>query len=383
MPNIRYFATLAALYFAAFGNFLFNQISLYVGWPLAFIFSGIQIKHVLKQSYFKYYIILWVFFLISWIFAVDFDVAFSEIKMMLGVVVSAITLFSIGRNEKTIPWLYGAFLVFYIGMIYTVQKTGILLGFDIQSERLSLDNLNANFFGYYTFYLTFSVFILGDIIYNVKLKIIFKWLFILMIPLSAIIALLTASRQVIIVQAPTITILLILRYFTKFKTKNIIVALLVILIVIGLYGSTISNIFDNSILNQRSQIDTGEDARMVHLIHATQIGLDNLLVGVGPGCYKTFTGGFFSHCSYTEIFANYGLMATIFYIWILSHFAWTQWKRFKKSKDKMYLSFCIFGLIFIVDNMFYVFYTGMWLMAFFFLVVIHSDIYYRRQYQQI
>ena len=127
----------------------------------------------------------------------------------------------------------------------------------------------------------------------------------------------------------------------------------------------------------------GEDARTYHIYKALSIGADNLFVGVGPGCYSTFSNGYFSHCTYTELFANYGIFEALFYIWILSHFASVQLKRYKQYKDTQYLTFFVFGVIFIVDNFFYVFYTGMWLMAFFFLVALHSEQYYRQQISSI
>ena len=379
MSNKRFILSIIALYIASLGQFIYNTSALYVFWPLAFVLSGISLKDLFKQEYFKYYCVLWVPFLISWAFAVDGGVAYREIRMMLGVVLTALTFFSLGRNPKTIPWLYGAFAVFYAGMFYYVQKSGILLGFDIQSQRLDMEGLNANFFGYYTFYLTFAIFILADIVSNSKLKALYRYLFFAMIPLSAVIALLTASRQILIVQVPVVLALLYVRYFTRFKAKTVLIALIAVCAIWILYGESILDTFDNSMLNQRSQLDVGEDARTYHLLKAFGIGADNFLVGVGPGCYSTFSNGYFSHCTYTELFANYGIFTACFYIWILSHFAITQWRRYRTSKDNVYLSFFVFGVIFIVDNFFYVFYTGMWLMAFFFLIVLHSEQYYKQQ----
>ena len=374
--KLRFVLVILFLYLAAFGQFNYNQIALYVFWPLVLVFTGINIKSIYNKEYCVYYIRLWLFFILSWILAINETFAFAEIKMMLGVLLAVVTFYTLGNKYKNIPWMYGSFIVFYIGMIYYIYRNDLLADFDYQTQRLDAENLNANFFGYYTFYLTFSVFIMRDIITVNRIKKIFEWLFFLMVPLSAIIALLTASRQILIVQIPIISLLLLVRYNDKNKRRNLFFALLLLIFVWIAFGHRIENIFDNSMLNQRAQMDTGEDARTVHLIRAIQIGCENLIFGVGPGCYKHFSGGTFSHCSYTELFANYGLCAALFYIWMLFHFVKTQWNRYKIYNDKVFLSFCTFGVIFIIDNMFYVFYTGMWLMAFFFLVVIHSEHYY-------
>lgn len=372
----RFILVILFLYLAAFGQFNYNQIALYIFWPLVLVLSGISIKSLYNKEYCVYYVRLWFFFLLSWILATNEANALVEIKMMLGVLLAVVTFYTLGDKYKNIPWMYGSFIVFYLGMIYYIYRNDLLLDFDYQTQRLDTDNLNANFFGYYTFYLTFSIFILRDIIHGNIAKKIFEWLFFLMVPLSAGIALLTASRQILIVQIPIISILFIIRYNNRNKLRNLFIALFAFLFIWIAFGHRIESVFDNSLLNQRAQMDTGEDARTVHIIHAIQIGCENLIFGVGPGCYKHFARGCFSHCSYTELFANYGLFAVLFYMWILFHFVKTQWKRYRIYNDKFFLSFFTFGVIFIIDNMFYVFYTGMWLMAFFFLVVIHSEHYY-------
>ena len=65
---------------------------------------------------------------------------------------------------------------------------------------------------------------------------------------------------------------------------------------------------------------------------------------------------------------------------LLLKFLVVQWKRYRRYKDNMFLVFLVFGLMYAVDCMFYVFYTQPWLMAFFFLVAIHGENYYELNY---
>ena len=376
--KLQFLLSIAVLYFAAFGQFLYNSYSLYIFWPMAFLLSGINIKYAFKQSYFRQYALLWVFFIISFLFAVDMQVAFLEIKMMLGVILSIITLFSSGKKKEMIPWLYGSFVFFYAGMIYYVLRSGILMDFDYQKQRLDMDELNANFFGYYTFYLTYAVFMLAEIVKMPLLKKVFRWLFFAMIPLSGVVSLLTASRQIVVIQVPVILVLLMVRYASKNWTRFAFISVATVVLCAVLFGSTLSDIFEQSMLLKRAQMDVEEDARTVLMAKALQVGCSSPFWGVGPGCFKLFTDGIFSHCNYTELFANYGIFTLLIYVYILWYFISKQWHRFKSTGDRMYLTFGIFGVIFAVDNLFYVFYTGLWLMAFFFLVAFHSEAYFRQ-----
>ena len=51
-------------------------------------------------------------------------------------------------------------------------------------------------------------------------------------------------------------------------------------------------------------------------------------------------------------------------------------RRYRKTKDKKYLVYASFAVIFIFYNFFYVFYKDMWLTAFFMLVAAESENYY-------
>ena len=54
------------------------------------------------------------------------------------------------------------------------------------------------------------------------------------------------------------------------------------------------------------------------------------------------------------------------------------YRRFRSTKDKFFLIYAAFALVFIFYNFFYVFYKDMWLTSFFFLLAADSESYYQK-----
>lgn len=195
-----------------------------------------------------------------------------------------------------------------------------------------------------------------------------------MIPLSFVIAILTASRQVLLVQIPIIAILLYIKYIksASIKTKfGFIVAVCLIALV---SMNTIIDTYDNSFLKQRSENGIQDDGRLKVLNEAIDVGCENVFIGVGPGNFILHSSQhIFSHCSYTEAFANTGIMGLILYLYLIGKFLKNQWQYYRATKEIVYLAFLSFGIIYVFYNFFYVFYSDLWLMSFFLFVAHHSN----------
>lgn len=141
---------------------------------------------------------------------------------------------------------------------------------------------------------------------------------------------------------------------------------------------SIIDAYDNSFLKSRSEQKVKDDVRTVLLKDAIEVGLDHPLIGVGPGNYVQFSfNKHFSHCTYTELFANTGLPGVIIYVYLLLLFVKTQWCRMRRYRDRTYLVFLLCGIIYFFDNFFYVFYVDLWLIGFFMLLASHSESYYK------
>lgn len=278
------------------------------------------------------------------------------------------------RKPNIVPWLYGVYILVFISSIYYGLTNILNASYDIGSDRLNDDNLNANTLAYFLLYSTFAIFILADVVPKKLLSRLFRIGFWLMIPVAFFVAIFTASRQILLTSIPLTLLLFFVRYIKGSGRKYILHTLIVIAVAGSFIVPKFLDIYDNSFLKKRTELDLNEDSRTLLLKDAISVGLENPIVGVGPGNYVMYSyNKHFSHCSYTELFANSGFLALILYAGLILTFMKKQFKRYVFHKDAIYLTFIVFGLIFIVDNMFFVFYNNLWLISFFILVSAHSD----------
>ncbi|MCE8949967.1 O-antigen ligase family protein [Bacteroides thetaiotaomicron] len=371
------FIVLALLYFWAVVNVdeSMMSIGLYIAIPSAFILSfWCTTGKLCDDKCFKIFIIflLWVAF--TWLGAADISVATKQMKRLLGVFLMSSAVCNLATDKRNISWLYALYVVLFIVALNYARTHIVTIKFDIGHDRLDDERLNANILASYTFYATFALFALGNLICQKVYKKIFHLLFLVMIPLSFVIAILTASRQVLLVQIPIIAILLYIKYIksASIKTKfGFIVAVCLIALV---SMNTIIDTYDNSFLKQRSENGIQDDGRLKVLNEAIDVGCENVFIGVGPGNFILHSSQhIFSHCSYTEAFANTGIMGLILYLYLIGKFLKNQWQYYRATKEIVYLAFLSFGIIYVFYNFFYVFYSDLWLMSFFLFVAHHSN----------
>jgi putative inorganic carbon (hco3(-)) transporter len=81
----------------------------------------------------------------------------------------------------------------------------------------------------------------------------------------------------------------------------------------GNYGTRIQSIFDPTLDQTGSHV-----ARQNLLIRSLEVAARHPLLGVGPGQFEEFSGDWHAaHNSYTELAADAGIAASIFFIWML------------------------------------------------------------------
>lgn len=371
---------LLALYFAAIVGLIdtLNAVALYIIIPIAFAICFLYNNTIRTNKYIRIILILYIWLCITYFAAVYTEPAIRELRQILGAFIFCYIIATLASEERFIPWLYVTFLLLYIAAFYYAATN--ITNISIQTDRLNDQKLNANTLAYYTFYITFILFMFGELVKNKKSSLP-HILFCCTIILSFFVALLTGSRQVLIIQIPLISILLFIRYI-KFNLKSIAIGFFIIVCSCILYVQFGSTIYNNSVLKQRSEISLKEDSRPMLIKQAIQVGCEHPITGVGPGNFRLYSSSnHFSHCTYTELFANAGVIGFLLYTYMLLYFIAKQRQRYKRTKDKMFKIFSVFGLFFIADNFFYVFYNEMWLLSFFVLVATHSEVYYKRQYQ--
>lgn len=375
--NFSRFLIIASLWFAAFASLYsdaWNAIALYAVLPFAFIVSFVRNGFKLATN--KYMLILTMLYLwclLACLWATYIDNAIRHMSQILGTFILSYIFAVNVKDKKIIPWLYGTYIILFLSA-WLYAQSHILINVEAERFRLGDDKLNANKMAYYLFYVTFLVYMLGEITSEAFVRTLWKYLFWLMIPLTFVTALLTASRQVLIIQIPLISVLLYLRYIKNrglFRKSFFVLFIIVAVIAISPY---VIQQYSDSYLAERSEREVGEDARITLLFDAIQVGWEHFPLGVGPGNYGKFSySGSFSHNSFAELWATVGIVGVSLYCYLMFLFVKRQWSRYRNFQNKKFFVFFIFGLIYILDGFFYVFHNGVWLMAFFILVASHSE----------
>ena len=389
LPKNSFFSItiILLLFFSAFYslNDALNSVTLYVALPVAFLMSFMQELKIKSNAYMGILLLLYLWVLFTTFFSVDVGISLLELKRILGCVILCYIVSVQAKRQENIPWLYMVFVILYIAALdYAYNNIISMMGELGGKERVNDDRLNANTLAYYTFFITFVIFILGEIINNTYFKKIIKLSFFITIPLSFWIAIITASRQVLILQLPLICCLLWLRYIKYGKTINRLLFIILASILVIYCADFVIDQYESSYLAKRSAVAVEDDNRFILVKESLMLGLNNLFVGVGPGCVRLFTWeGTFSHNTFLELFAGTGIMGMIIYLVLLWKYLKTQIKRYKKTGDKMFMYFIIFGCFFLLDQMFYVFHASLWLIGFFILVASHSDVYYENKYNKV
>lgn len=377
------FIAIALLIFFAYVSYGvqgMQQTALWIAVPGSFILAFLAIPRKELSLYVKYILLLYLWIAFTFIFAFDQKIASNHLQRLLGCFVMIYVFGLLAKDNKLVPWLYIVFIVYYLGMLWYANNNILIDFYDYTEDRMDDNKLGANTVAYFTFFTTFIIYIMDICATKQILRKLFRILFLLTPFLSFMIAILTASRQVFVIQIPLVLLLMYIRYFRNSKGDRKILFIVGSILLVMLLGTSVVNIYSDSSLGRRNELDVSGDSRIRLLAKAMEIGADHPVVGVGPGNFGKYAYGknsAISHCTYTELFANSGLPALVIFVSLLFVFLSRQWKRYKKTKDTSFLAFSLFGIMYIIDNIFYVFYSSPWLITFFILVATHSDnIYY-------
>lgn len=350
-----------------------NAIALYVVLPSAFIVTFLGTRQIFVNKYFNLLTILYIWILISTLWATDIDVALGHLKECLGSFILCYIITVKARDIRNIELLYLLFVVILL-MDWYYAYNNIFNVIELGVERISDEKLNANTLAYHTFYATFAIYILGEVCPNRRKM--YDILFILMLPLSFFTAIYTASRQVLIIQLPLISILLYIRYLKNNTIGKKFYFVFIVILMSLIILPRVINIYDNSYLKERSEKKIEDDSRIKLAKDAINVGLENFPLGVGPGNYIIHSyNKQISHNTYTELFANEGIVGLIIYLVIVIGFVIEQWKTYRMYDDDISLAFFYGGVFFIIDGFFYSFYENLWLISFFMLITTHSKTY--------
>lgn len=356
-------------------NLVINLISLYVLIPIMFLYSVIKNPElILNFKSLFYLLLLFCWSLITMTISKDLDLSLNEIKKIAGVfMLCYIFVYYSSINTKYIYIFYLLYILKFFTIFYYADTHGL----EVSDERFRLPELNSNMFGYFGFFSIVSAFFLWQ---SVRSKIIVKIslfvLFMLCLYLSVEACFYAASRAGILMSILTAALLLIIYFFYPFS-KKVIVGFILIIIIGTAIVPILNSYYEGSILESRLQTESINNSERYNLaMKAFNVGCQNPVFGVGPGNYILYSGSkVFSHSSYSELFANNGIVGLFIFTSILYNY----YKRNRRllglgknfRKNSMY--FILFFLMFLIYNVFYVFYLDLFLMGFFYVVLAHIE----------
>ena len=348
-----------------------NKVALYVLIPLVFVLTFICVTPKIPNRYFTGLSVLYGWVCFTAFFAYNAEVAQVELHQVLGCVLLCYILASWAKYPKAIPWIYSIYIFLFSGAVYYAYNGILEGGLDLIGRvRVGDDILNANKLAYYTFYLTFVFFILGEIPLHGLLQKVFRVLYWSCFPIIIGIAIATGSIQVPILIIPFAVSLLCIRYWGTKESHKIWQRILLIVILAGAFiyiVPKIMELIEASTLGSRIAAGGSTEERLTLLKEAWALGLEYPLVGVGPGNFRLFSSpALFSHNTYVELFANTGFIGMLIYLILTTSFCIKCWR------DKEWY-FLLFGLFYIAYQFFYVFYADLWLMGFWIIVITHED----------
>lgn len=361
-----------SLLYYAIGNFETQMLqqALWIFMPVSAICVFIKSKKVFANIYMKYLAALFIWSGFTALFAVDTEVAANSMTRMCGVFLFCYIIVYLSERYVSSYWVAIVYFVFFINCIIYAQTHILSLGDTIESDfRLTDEKLNANIFGYFLFIVTFLAYHLGIISRSGKIRLLFRVIFIALIPLTFFLAILTASRQILVLQAPYFSILLYRRYWKQAKVFPRIIFVSAFFALVFCFANEFDKIYKESYLAVRSEESITEDSRAVLAEEAFTVGIHNPILGVGPDNFKNMSEFHdFSHNTYLELFANSGIIAAVLYVIMLCKFLIYNYKKFRKYRTDEYFNYLWFGVFFIIDNVLYVFHLNSWLMGFFIFV---------------
>lgn len=353
----------------------FTQVSLYILIPLLFLFSVItNPRLILNYKPIIYLILLYFWSVITLTMSRDMSYSLREIRQITGVLLMCcVIIYFCFVNPKFIYVFYLLFIARFIYIFYHAYTNNLFNPY----ERFNIEQINANEFGYYGFFSIFSAFFLWQSARHKLLKTFLFVLFILCLVLSVLSCFYAASRAGMAFSLLTAAGLLLIYYFYPLSKRTVYG--IIILIIAGMtLVPVLSYNYQGSILQRRFQIqDIESESRYSLIVKALEVGYQNPVLGVGPGNFRLYTvNNAFSHCSYTELFANNGIIALGLFIAILYYYFKKNKKLFydEHSDQKNAIYFYCFIAIYALYNLFYVFYLNLFMLGFFFLVLAHLEI---------
>ncbi len=355
--------------------------------PILFIYfsNRYSLSYLINSSA----ILLFVYFLLwsifTGLFAFDLNMVFYTEKKKVLVLIYIMTIYGFSSYSYKNTIFSLQLLIYTLGCIifysYFVASSGLQAG-AIREIDESLEGnstiLDSNGYGYFIFMGISAGFIIYDVYSNSKfyLGVLFSLIF-----LSFLIILSTASRGSYLIFLFLISFNLVV-YVSYLKyLKNLKFILIIVLVFCIPYLSILqSSLIQDSKLEERFVNAQEGTTRELLFADAINVGLNNPFLGVGGGNYslqpRSFEQGSFSHNSYSEAFANYGVLGLALLLLTYLEFLFPLIKIITNRKvknKKVFFYFLSFLIAFMAYNIFYVTYLTIEFMGAFVIMRVGFD----------
>ena len=347
-----------------------SSFALYVLVPffiLISFYNGWRLINKLPQTRFYILLIIWIF--ISCMVADDPNLALHRYVSIFATFLFSLATYYVATRPQCAKYLFFSYIVFFIYLLYRMLASGEMLGAIVEATEDSrdVDGINANAYAYYLFFATCSVLLLME---NVKKRYIFKFLvYLILIGLTAFVAMRIAARQVFVIQLPLILFFMYTNYIKYGNKMTRILSVITLGGLIVLILPTFLLIYNDSYLALRSEVSFDDDVRSELMIKAIQNGLEHPLFGVGPENMKTF-----SHCSYTNLFESSGICALLLFCMIIGISISDMFRLYLKKRNRTLFSLSFVLIIYAIDNLVYSFFDVPFMMAFLFLIIGYGQV---------
>lgn len=354
-----------------------DSIVLLVVTPLLLLFAISKYSKCLKNKEIKLLFVWFLWVCITCCTALVPSYSFNLLNTIAGGVMMSLIYYMFSHEKKMIPFLYGVYIFILIAEIYYASHTFVGMGTDIRAND---EKLNANSLAYMTFYSICGIYFLGELVNNKRISKIFKIAFFVMVLVAVYVAFITASRQVLPTALTAWLLLFVQRYVKKINAGRVVFIIIIAISGYFLYSYVFESMYSDSLLATRTEHTDNTDTRILVLYEALEVSSKHLFFGVGPGNFVHLSQlGIFSHNSYAEILVSSGLLGLFLYLAIVTQFLKQQLRRYRITNDQIFLSIFMIGIVWTVYNVLYVFYVGVYLIPFLFLLMGHSDFLYREK----
>ena len=310
--------------------------------------------------------------------------SFGEFRALIGGGIGSIIAYYLcSKKPSNSYWIFLGYILLLVSTLYYLHTQNLLVALDSDTERLEDDLVNANDLAYYLFYVIIGWTIICR---NKKLNVILSALGnMLIIGTLLFLSIITASRQILIVVLPFFIYSIYFQYLQgRSSFRKFAVTAVCCIAAFYIYSYFMDNMFEGSFLEKRMEIDLEDDTRSALVEDAINIGARHPIFGIGPGNMIFYSNdGGFSHNSYLELFVSSGIFGTILFVWMIMAFFKIQYRRYRETRNPIYNYLIITMITWALYNNLYVFYSGIWLITFFFVLCGFSDAIYRQDCEQI